>query len=70
MAKLADALASGASDRKVMGVQVPPGALDFVIQVRHRHFQGKPCTMSHIHALFGKKGLGRSYVPIFGTLKM
>ena len=36
MAKLADALASGASGRKALGVQVPSSALVLYEQVRHR----------------------------------
>ncbi len=61
MAKLADALASGASDRKVMGVQVPLRALTLL----------QPCVENQISAqgfLFGGCSAAVGY-PIAGVLR-
>jgi hypothetical protein len=46
MAKLADALASGASDRKVLGVQVPLRAQKFLAS-RGFPFRFNPATTTH-----------------------
>ena len=69
MAKLADALASGASGRKALWVQVPPGALFFDKKVLHRQdlrkflcdgrsgLEGSPACKHDISHVCGTGGL-------------